>query len=237
MLPRVLYWAYQLRAHRCGGWALDRWLATLPLLAAVIVLARWYLGERSALAAWQWATLALLIIAGGAVLWLRRWAAGHAYLVFEPQPDLPPPDGQALDPGAKILLHATGRFEVEGKSGFFAHLLAYWRTFATREHAVMAIVHNTRLLLLGHRPEEEIGMWYIFFRPEEIEAVTAGRLSFGSTVRPALRLRYLSTPTTPRKRRKPTQPISELVYLVFDDEATRAIVWADVRADHRFSAT
>jgi hypothetical protein len=98
-------------------------------------------------------------------------------------------------------------------------------------------VHNTRWLLLGHRPEEEIGMWYIFFRPEEIEAVTAGRLSFGSTVRPALRLRYLSTPTTPRKRRKPAQPISELVYLVFDDEATRAIVWADVRADHRFSAT
>jgi hypothetical protein len=158
------------------------------------------------------------------------------YLIFTAQPELPVPAGQALDPADKIALHATGQYEVEGKSHFFADLLAYWRTFATREHAVMAIVHESRYLLFGTMPESDIGMWYIFFKPRDIRSVAAGQLTYGAQHRPALAVSYLGPPgPSPSGLRRlfskaPTRE-KMTAYLVFDDEAGRACVWADLLAD------
>jgi hypothetical protein len=178
----------------------------------------------------------LLILLAGGWLWLRGWAARRQHVLFLPQPE-PPPAGQALDPTDKILIRATGRFEVEGKSHFFVELLAYWRTFATREHAVMAIVHKSRFLGLMRWPEDELGMWYIFFRPEAIEAITPGRLTFGTAQRQALGVRYRSAPAetgiSGRKSRRPAKSLSETTYLTFDDDAARRRVWADLLADSR----
>ncbi|MCX6031392.1 MAG: hypothetical protein NT169_19100 [Chloroflexi bacterium] len=230
MTSRILKLFYQLRVHRFGAWALDRWAVTAVWGGAAFLLLRWLLRGTPAISWWHWFVLGLLIVAGGALLALARWAARRAYSIFEPQDDLPQPAACALDPEDKVLHRATGRFEVAGKPHFWAELLAYWRTFAIREHAVLAIIHPSRFLLLGSVSESDLGMWYIFFRPEDVRTITPGRLTFGATVRPALRVVYAIVPTASMGRKRPSQPIIDTVYLAFDDEAVRGKVWGDLLA-------
>jgi hypothetical protein len=234
-LSRLLRTLYQLRYHEFAGWELDRWLATLTIGAGLLV---WLIGrsDPGPTAMLESATLALV---GIAVLLLRRWAAGRMYVVFRPQPECPAPSGLALDPTDKISLRVTGEFEVEGKQHFFADLLAYWRTFATREHAVMAIQHASRYLLLGSMPGRDVGMWYIFFQPAMLTGVAPGQLIWGGQGRLALRVSY-NLPLTVQPSllrsllRLPVETSERrLVYLAFDDEPGRSQVWADLLADER----
>ncbi len=135
----------------------------------------------------------------------------------------------ALDPADKIAIYPTGQFEVEGKSAVFADLLAYWRSFASREHTIMAIVRPSRFMLLGKTAAHDIGMWYVFFTPGMITAITPGTIAFGRTRRLALRVTYRFTP--PASGRKPPQPISQVLHIGFSDEIARQAVWADMLAD------
>jgi hypothetical protein len=94
---------------------------------------------------------------------------------------------------------------------------------------VLAIVHRSRFLLLGSVGERYLGMWYVFFTPAMIEAITPGPVAFGAAPRPGLRVAYRFT--SPAAGRKPAAPVARLVYLVFADETARAQVWADLLAD------
>ncbi len=229
---RILKLAYLLREHRIGEWSLERWGVTLAWAAAALLLLLWWLRGAPALPPWHWAVLVLLLAIGVALLLLRAGGALASYVVFSPEADLAPPPGEALQPADKVLVHATGHFEVEGRQGFFANLLAYWRTFASREHAVLAIAHASSLLGLARRPVEKVGMWYVFFRPEVIEAVTPGRLAFGARVSPGLRIVYRYTPPVAEdgKRRARPREVRRTLYLACEDEAARRRIWADLLA-------
>jgi hypothetical protein len=172
-------------------------------------------------------------LAGTVLLILRGWAQSRSYVVFTPQPGLIAPDAAALPPSDKVPVRATGRFEVEGRPGFFADLMAYWRTFASREHAVMAIAHESRFLSVGSRPAQDLGMWYAFFRPETVDAVTAGSLAFGSRAGPALRVayRHAPAPSDDGQRRAQSKPVRTVLYLACEDEEARGRIWADLMAD------
>lgn len=229
MTARVLKLVYSLRYHLLGNWSLYRWVVTLSLaVIAGILLRNWITGfGRAGLG--SWALLILLFLALLSLTWLRRWAHRRLYVLFEAQSGAARPLGRPLDPTEKILIHATGQYEVAGKSHFFANLLAYWRTFATREHAVMAIVHRSRFLWLGQVPEEDLGMWYIFFRPEHMEEVVPGQITFGVERCLALQVRYVRPPEPGSMRRQ--QPLRQTVYLIFDNEEGRRSIWADLLAD------
>ncbi len=239
MRGRWLRLAYNLHYHYWGSWSLARWLAGLPLvLAALLVFWRLVHGGLRA-APWSfWLPVAALVALALVVIGWIRWAMRHSYIDFVPAAALPAPAGCVLQPADKVLIRATGRFEVEGKTRFFANLLAYWRTFASREHAVMAIVHRTRFMLLGRIPEDDAGMWYIFWRPEKIVDLTGGTVAFGVERRAGLRVRY-DTPEISdfqrrqlpvwQRRRKFSR--RETVYLSFDDDEARRQVWADLLAD------
>lgn len=240
MRSRILKWAYGLRYHYWGNWSLQGWLIGSALAAAAL-LVLWHLpaflaGGSPAL----WLRPALLVALALALALVARWAAAEAYLRFEPQSGLVPPAGRSLAPVDKLLIHVTGRFEVQGKSHFFAGLLAYWRTFASREHAVMAIVHPSRFLLLGTMPERDLGLWYIFFCPDHLLGLAPGRLTYGAAggPQPALQIVYQPPrppsppPSRPGERTRPRPlPPPETAYLIFDDESTRLQVWADLLAD------
>lgn len=233
---RILRLAYRLRCHYVGAWSLDRWSITLATGAVLAILLRWLIRRMPALTARDVALVAALLAIAGLLLWLRRWAASRDYVVFEPQSGLLQPPGLPLDPQDKVLIRAFGRFEVMNRSRFFADLLAYWRTFASREHAVMAIVHESRFLGLGQMPEEDVGMWYIFCRLETIETIIPGLLIFGRARSLALQVVYLNTPPAStedgrRSSRRNAQPVAQTAYLVFDDEGSRTRVWADLLAD------
>jgi hypothetical protein len=233
MIARVLEIAYRLHQHRIAGWRIDRWGVTLAWGAGALILLLWLLRGMPPVSAGHWFFLALLALAGTALLILRGWAQSRSYVVFTPQPGLTAPDAVALQPSDKVPVRATGRFEVEGRPGFFADLMGYWRTFASREHAVMAIAHVSRFLWVGSRPAQDVGMWYVFFRPETVDAVTPGSLAFGSRAGPALRIAYRHTPPSPDdgKRRVRSKPARTVLYLACEDEEARGRVWADLLAD------
>jgi len=230
---RLLEIAYRLRQHRLAGWGLDRWGITLAWGAAVVILLLWLLRGKPFVSAGHWAFLALLALAGLVLIVLRAWAKGRSYVIFTPQAGLAAPPGAALRPWDKVLVRATGSFEVESRSAFFAGLMAYWRTFASREHSVMAIAHESRFLGLGSRPAEDVGMWYAFLRPETIDAVTPGSLAFGLRVSPALRIAYRHTLPQPDdgRRRAHPKPVRTVLYLACEDDETRGRIWADLLAD------
>jgi hypothetical protein len=232
---RFLEIAYRLRHHRLAGWGLDRWAITLAWGVALLILLLWWLRGAPPVPAWHWILPALLGLTGLGLLSLRVWAKSCSYVTFSPHAGLAAPSGAALSPADKLLVRATGRFEVEGRPGFFADLLAYWRTFASREHAVMAIAHRSRFLGVGSRPAEDVGMWYIFFRPETIQAVMPGTLAFGSSTRPALRIAYRYSEPLPDDGRRRARPkaIQTLLYVACEDEEARGRIWADLLADTR----
>jgi hypothetical protein len=234
-VARLLEFAYQLRRHRLGDWGLDRWGMTLAWGASVVILVQWLLRGRPVLPVWHWLILTLLILGGLGLLLLRKWAARRLYVEFEPQPRLVPPPGKALMPEDKIPLRATGRFEVNGRARVFADLTAYWRTYASREHALLAIQHRTRFLL-AYSPGEDVGMWYIFIRPDAVKGIVPGNLCYGGRSSPALRVAYRHQPPTVEGKRPP-KPIVATAYLAFDDDVAREQVWADLAMDREPEAT
>ena len=129
-----------------------------------------------------------------------------------------------LGPNDKVLLRASGVFAVEGDEKRFTDLIAYYRTFDTREHAIMARHTPSRFLGLGRSKSETLGMWYIFFMPENLNSVTPGRLYFGGTPNPALRLDYVRI--NPKGKAK-----ISVAYLSFETKRSMEQVMADLLLD------
>jgi hypothetical protein len=229
MTAWILELAYQLRLHRVGGWALDRWAVTLAWGASALIVTQWAWRGQPALPAWHWLILTLLLVGGAAVLVVRGWAARRSYVVFITEPDTAPPAPLLLLPEDKIPLRATGRFDVQSRERFFADLPAYWRTYASREHAVLAIQHPSRFFL-AHSRAEDAGMWYAFIPPAAITEVMSGALRYGRRISLGLRVIYRRQPPAMDGKRPP-KAVLATIYLAFEDEPTRARVWADLVAD------
>ena len=231
-MTRLSRLSYQFRTHHLGGWSLQRWAITLALGAAALLALQWLFRGQPPTPWWHW-LLPVGLTVGAVALWgLGRWGASRYYVKFTADPEAQPPAPAALRPGDKVQVRATGRFAVNGQAHDFADLLAYWRTFASREHAVMAIQHDSHWLLLGTMPEELVGMWYIFFASEAVRDLTPGRLTFGADTGPALRVRYSGAAPAPGEK-KPPRVTDETAYLRFEDDATRRLVWADLLADDK----
>jgi hypothetical protein len=204
--------SYQLRGHRWNGWPLDYWLTFALVLVVGLAWLDIVPGQRVTI---YGVGVVLLVLWG-----LLLWAKFNQYVIFlaEVLPSSPGPV-TLMNPTDKLQLRATGTFEVEGEEKTFTDLLAYYRTFGTREHAVMAIVPPSRFLLLGTRSAQEVGMWYIFFRPHTIIDLRPGTLHFGLRARPALRVA------------RQGDKGQKIVYLSFDDHSARQQVWADLERD------
>ena len=146
-----------------------------------------------------------------------------------------------MDPMDKLSLRATGLFEVEGRARRFTDLQATYRSFQTREHSIMAIVPPSRALLVGRWPDEEIGMWYIFFKGTEIRRIEPGQLCFGRHSRLAVQIdleQVILPPTSPidvwggyrsgKQKRKLRQ---QTIYFSFDSPSDRQTFLADLLMD------
>jgi hypothetical protein len=155
-----------------------------------------------------------------------RYARGRYYVHFVPDknPKSPEDPPAPLWPEDKLLLHASGHFHVEDQEGDWTHLIAYYRTFETREHALMARRTPTQFLRVGQLTPETLGMWYIFISPENLLDVTPGTSYFGGEGEPALRLRW-------RRFDEKGKPIIDDAFLHFGSIADRERVQADLLLD------
>lgn len=235
MIAIVLKVLYVLRRYQTLGAPLQRWIVILLLLAALL-LAMGLLpgGLAGGLAG---LVLGLALLAG------QRLAESRQYVHFRPdaggQPTLA---ATPISPAEKLAVHATGLFEVEGKARRFTELPAAYRSFSTREHAIMAVVQPaSRLAGLARWPEDETGMWYIFVKHGELRQVQSGVLGFGRARRPALRL--LVEQVQPEKNavmdawglqwgkdKSQLATRQQTIYLSCDGEAERARVMGDLMA-------
>ncbi len=123
--------------------------------------------------------------------------------------------GRGLTPFGKVPLRATGVFEVGGRRAFYAQVAGALEATELGDRILMVHVQPVSLLGLFRSREDESGWWYLFFRPEELAAVTPGRLYFGRKARPALRLTLVGARQS-------------LVHLSFDDSETRDRVASDL---------
>jgi hypothetical protein len=158
--------------------------------------------------------------------WLLRWQRRD--FVHFVACTCPPVQAQALDAKAKIPIHASGLFQVEAKRRRYTWLPGFYRTFATREHALLCQVVERRFFKVGHWPEAEVGLWYVFFQPEMIQQVEWGTLHFGAHSRPALAVTYEPLDQAPKRRHAPP---SETIYLAFQQAEEGLAILADLLQD------
>ncbi|RLC79227.1 MAG: hypothetical protein DRI61_08385 [Chloroflexi bacterium] len=206
MLKGVIFClAYQLWRRRLMGMPLTGWITSLLIVTAAIN-AQGYISLSPSLTP-LWLALAAIIVAS------TVWAAREGYVTFKPG-EFVLPSEPPLQPDEKVFVRASGHFEVEGKEGYFVNLAAAFQTFETREHAVLAYVAPSPLW-----PRHQVGMWYAFFKPEDIEQLRWGRLYFAGKTLPAIHITY----RTPKAVRS--------LYLASDKIGRLVRIWEDVNRD------
>ena len=215
--PTVLL--YNLSHFTLGELPLNRSLRWFLLFLAGLWLIGFLPGGR-------WISVGWLLLLLALEVWLFRWKRRD--FVHFVESACPAVQAQALDAKIKIPIHATGLFRVETKSQRYTWLPGFYRTFATREHALLCQVAARSFFKLGRWPEAEIGLWYVFFQPETIQQVRWGMLHFGAHLRPALAITYQILENPPKRRQDPP---SETIYLAFQQVEEGAAILADLLQD------
>ena len=227
--------SYQLRHHEWAGVLLDRWMTFLLLILAGLFAIGVLPGRLAGVVTCSVLVLAQVVTA--------HLASRRQFVVFTSEASTTHQRHSApiVEPINKLTVRATGLFEVEGKEQYFSDLQATYSSFKTREHAVMAIVPPSRTLLVGSWPDENIGMWYIFFKNEEIRCIEPGQLSFGRQTRPAIQIdvaQVIPPPTSPvdvwggyRSGKQKLRIRQHTIYLSFDSPFDLQTALADLLVD------
>ncbi len=201
-----------------GGLPLSR-LVSLLLLALAGIWSTGLLPGR-----WIGIALALLlfIVHIGYSLRLR----GRDYVVFTPSQST----GATATPLAgdeKIPVYVTGLLSVEGRYRRFTFAPAFYRTFATGEHALLSLVRPRHLSRLASWPQDELGMWYAFIAPSQIRSLRTGDLHFGAQPLPTVAVDYAVTlPAKNRLRRRRTT--TETLYIAATDPQDAGRILGDL---------
>lgn len=209
---------YRLNRYHFSETSLSRWIQIALLAAAGMAALGWLPGG------WVVAALLLalfLLFTGSSIYWRRQ-----NFLKFEekPQPAVVP---KPLPAEEKLPILASGYFSVEGKHASFVWLQGYFRTFPTREHALICLVQPGRFALLGKWPEKEVGMWYVFFKDEDIEDIRWGEIQFGSQRLPGLAVSHrIFIPKQGRFDRDKT--LHKTAYITAEQEEDTRRILADL---------
>ncbi len=218
---------YYLSRHTLAGISLWRWLLGGFFLLALL----WGLVALPG----QWWVSGLLLLCWVIILSLfLRWRR-HDFTAFSPLP-LPAVPMVALTAADKVGIFTTGHLTVENKAQRFTWLPGFFRTFATREHAIMCYVKQRSWFGLGQWPDQEIGLWYLFFYPHELREVAWGHLTFGRVAQLAIAITYQRT-IPKRGRFQPERLINEVVYLGVATEEDGKRILADLFYDQTISIT
>ena len=207
---------YLLSRAQITGLPPIRWLYSL-LAAAALLSPLW-----SAQGMW-WSLIACVLL-GALRLW--QWTARRrSYVRFTPR-TVPPPQPAPLGPSAKLPVYVSGLLAVENKVRCFGGLPGFYRTFATREHALLCRARPRRLAGVAAWPAEEEGLWYAFFAAAHIHAIRPGEIAFDRRPLPGFALDYTPTPPLGGKKRRRPQRLT--LYIAFAEQADFHAALADL---------
>ncbi len=131
----------------------------------------------------------------------------------------------SLHPNDKVPIYLWGELEVQGRVRSFAALPGFYRTFATREHALIGLVVSVQRLGLARLPDMDAGLWYAFCTPEQIVSLRTGTVLWGKGRYPAI---ALARHTAPPQSKGRTQQRVEMLYIGTREAATLQRIWADL---------
>jgi hypothetical protein len=216
---------YDLSRYFMAGIPLLRWVLGLLLVGGLL----W--GVARLPGGWWVAGLFLcgwLIFIGAFHYWRRR-----DFVRFTALP-LPTVEPARLTDADKVPVFVTGYLSVENKAQRFTWLPAFYRTFATREHALLCYATADSWGRIGRWLDDEVGLWYLFFQPYELVELRWGTLAFGRTPQPALAITYQRH--IPQKSRwQPERTVNEVVYLAVAQTTDAQRIMADLLYDQRFT--
>jgi len=219
VLGLLLYTSYKLKYHYFIQISLRNWLWVLvfaPLVAAFIRRMAWY----SAISSSVLGTLLLLGI---------DWSRRQGYAIFEPAPlGANAEAGPPIQADEQVPCRAFGLFAVGGDRRTMVNEPARISYVSTREHIVMVYLRQTRFLLLTRSEGAEVGCWYAFFTPQDVQRVETGHIQCGIRTQPGLAVRYRSAEEGEDTE---TRNQVDTVYLAFDDTGTLQRVLDDLRLD------
>lgn len=220
-LPSLRTFLYNAGHYQWGSASLLRWLCFLLIGGGVI----WVTGSLPG----HWWVAGSALAAVAALLTLFRYWRQRDFVYFVPGS---PPliSGEPLSPAQKAPVLVTGFFGVEQKQQRFTWLPGFYRTFATREHALLCQVAQRRWAGLGRWPEEEVGLWYIFFMPANIVQIEWGELYFGAQARPVIAVTH-RLPVSKQRRWRREEIRDEKVYIAFTTPTIGETIWADLHHD------
>ncbi len=211
---------YHLERMMLAGAPVVRWIDGLLLLVGTL--------GAFGLVPGHFFTTGLCLVLLISFIWLRRhWRSRDYVQFFESAPPAVTP--QPLAPRDSVPIHASGYFTVEEKSERFTWLQGYFRTFATREHAVICLVQPKRFLL-AEWPEKDVGMWYVFFFPKSVRSIRYGTVNYGRNTQTCLAVEHeILIPKRGRFSRERT--IQETVFLASPTEEDTRRILADLLHD------
>lgn len=212
---------YRLSHHEFAGQSFLRWLQIALLLWGGAALLNWLPGGRPAMAA------ALLVVA--ALVAANHYWRQRDFITFAPE-ETPLVTPATLPSEAKLPIWASGYFSVENRHRHFTWLQGFFRTFPSREHAVICLKQPSRLLGIGKSPAAETGMWYSFFKPEDVEEVRWGKIHFGPEQLTGLVISY--TVHIPKRGwLRPAKDVHKHTYLACPEEEDARSILADLLYD------
>ena len=217
---------YNISRHTFSDIVLSRWLSLLLLLIGVV----WYVGQLPL--RWIMPTLclfAIIVLVGAIHYWRKR-----DFVRFI-EGALPTVSPEILLYEEKIPIHVTGYLTVENRGERYTWVPGFYRSFATREHALLCMVPDRQYIRIGRWsigrwPFEQVGMWYAFFSAADITQIRWGQLRFDHSSRPALAIDHtVIVPARNRIQREKT--ITETLYIVCQQEEQAKRILADLQYD------
>lgn len=216
---------YRLTRHEFAGLRLLRWLQIDLLLLGSAALLGWLPGG------WLIAGAASALILG-LFVGQRHWQS-RDFVEFTPA-EMPLVTPATLPTSAKLPIWASGYFNVENKHRHFTWLQGFFRTFPSREHAVICLNQPTSFLGLGRSPASSAGMWYCFFKPEAVLDIHWGEIRFGNESHPGLAITHLVL-LPKRNFFQPERQVQKRVYLACSKRKDTLTILADLLYD-RYAA-
>ncbi len=215
--------AYHLDRQRIAGVPLIRGLYGLFIVLALVLLLRpgtgWWLGGG--------------VLLGLAALWGGlRVLRSREFVRFTPGAYVAPGDPKspvALNPAAKLPVYVSGFLSVDTKVRTFAALPGFYRTFATREHALLCQARPRRFGGLATWPEEEQGLWYAFFYARQVRSLQTGEIAFDRVSFHGLKVEY--EPDQPLDGKSKRRYRRVTLYLAFPQAADWEAALADLMVE------
>ena len=215
--------AYHLDRQRLAGIPAIRWLYGLLTVLALIGLLRPGAG-------W-WFAGGLLLMLLALWLWLRV-LRGHDFVRFTPQAHAAAPGQETLGPlkpADKLPVYVSGFLSVDTRVRRFAALPGFYRTFATREHALLCQARPRRFGGAAAWPEEEQGLWYAFFQAPQVRSLQTGEIAFDRASFRGLKIEY--EPAQPLDGKSKRRYRRVTLYLAFPQAADCQAALADLMVE------